>query len=115
MPTYPSAPPPDVLRFLAEVPVFAGLDARTLSEVAGQGQAVPSIQDADGEIVAEPQEMELEPDILRVRKCCRTCVQPQGLEACLASDDRLTMTGALVPTGGPKNEHHTRASLIAYM
>ena len=34
MATYPSAPPPDVVRFLAEVPVFAGLDSSTLSEVA---------------------------------------------------------------------------------
>ncbi|HEV8122821.1 MAG TPA: cyclic nucleotide-binding and patatin-like phospholipase domain-containing protein [Gemmatimonadales bacterium] len=36
MATYPSAPPPDALRFLAEVPVFSGLDPRTLSEIAGQ-------------------------------------------------------------------------------
>lgn len=36
MATYPSAPPPDVLQFLAEVPVFSGLDPNTLSEVAGQ-------------------------------------------------------------------------------
>lgn len=36
MATYPSTPPPDVLGFLAEVPVFSGLERHTLAEVAGQ-------------------------------------------------------------------------------
>lgn len=36
MATYPSAPPPDVLQFLAEVPVFSGLEPRTLADVAQQ-------------------------------------------------------------------------------
>ena len=36
MTIYPSAPPPDVLRFLAEVPVFSGLARSTLAEVEEQ-------------------------------------------------------------------------------
>lgn len=36
MATYPSSPPPDVIEFLGEVSIFAGLDPRLLAEIAEQ-------------------------------------------------------------------------------